>query len=368
VIESARAVADAVLYEGFLLFPYSKHTLKNQLPFQFGVLMPVGYADVSEPTSMRAQFIALPGRSEGEATIAGLLRFLQIRAEPVEREIPFDFTLENGRIEKPFAIDTLQGTILVQTECADGICRVTLEVRNETTTTGSADRNEALRGALVSAHAVLQARNAEFTSLMDPPPQATAAAARCVNERVFPVLLGESGEGTQTSPLLLVSPIILYDFPRIAKASRTRTFDGTEIDELLMLSVASLSEQEKADARAAHPYVRELVERAGALDAETLHTLHGELTGGAKVPGDESVEISGVTVSRGSHVRVLPKGRADVWDDVVRGMTARVNAVHTDFEGKRYIGVVFDNDPAGEIHDWYGRSFFYGADEVEPLS
>jgi hypothetical protein len=66
-------------------------------------------------------------------------------------------------------------------------------------------------------------------------------------------------------------------------------------------------------------------------------------------------------------VRVHPKGRADVWDDLVRGMTARVNAVHTDFDGKRYVGVVFDADPASDLHEWYGRSFFYGADEVEPL-
>jgi hypothetical protein len=29
--------------------------------------------------------------------------------------------------------------------------------------------------------------------------------------------------------------------------------------------------------------------------------------------------------------------------------------------------VVFDADPASDLHEWYGRSFFYGADEVEPL-
>jgi hypothetical protein len=167
--------------------------------------------------------------------------------------------------------------------------------------------------------------------------------------------------------MVLASPIVLNDFPRIARASPARTFDGTEIDELLMLSVHSLSEQEKAAARAAHPYVRELVERAEALDCDTLSTLHGELTGGATKPGEETVTIDGVQVGRGSRVRVQPKGRADVWDDIVRGMTARVNAVHTDFEGKRYVGVVFDADPAADVHEWYGRSFFYGPDELVPL-
>jgi hypothetical protein len=41
--------------------------------------------------------------------------------------------------------------------------------------------------------------------------------------------------------------------------------------------------------------------------------------------------------------------------------------VHTDAEGKRYVGVVFDGDPASDLHEWYGRSFFYGTHEVEPL-
>jgi len=66
-------------------------------------------------------------------------------------------------------------------------------------------------------------------------------------------------------------------------------------------------------------------------------------------------------------VRVRPKGRADVWDGIVDGKTARVVDVKTDVDGKRYIGVLFDDDPASEMHEWYGRSFFYGVDEVEPL-
>jgi hypothetical protein len=180
------------------------------------------------------------------------------------------------------------------------------------------------------------------------------------------VLVGEAAETPQSAATILVSPIILYDFPRIANASSTHTFDATEIDELLMLSVATLTDEEKQAARSAHPYVRQLVERAEALDAETQAMLHGELTGGANRPGDESVEIAGRVVRKGSRVRVHPKGRTDIWDDIVRGMTGRVCMVHTDFEGNRYIGVVFDADPAGDMHEWYGRAFFYGPDEVEP--
>jgi hypothetical protein len=347
--ENARAVADAVLYEGFLLFPYGKDALKNRMPFQFGVLMPRGYADDSEPTALRAEFVLCSGER-----IDGVLRFLGAdeSKQPLEREVPFTFGIAEGTARIPFRSGRLCGTIAMQAREAGGSTHVALEVQNETQS-AAASRNEALNYALVSAHVLLDAPGGSFASLLDPPPHAAAAVAQCRNERAFPVLIGDEAQGTHAAASLLVSPIILYDFPRIAAASRTPTFDATEIDELLMLSVASLTDREKAAARAAHPFARELVERAEALDAGSQAEMHGELTG--------------VTLQKGSRVRVLPKGRADVWDDVVRGMTARVNALHTDFEGKQYVAVLFEDDPASEMHEWYGRSFFYGVDEVEVL-
>jgi hypothetical protein len=349
VIESARAVADAVLYEGFLLFPYGKNALKNRMPFQFGVLMPRGYADQSEPTALHAEFVLCSGEH-----IDGVLRFLGAdeSKHPVEREVPFTFEVAEGAARIPFRLDHLCGTIAMQARDAGGLTHISLDVQNETQT-AAASRNEALNDALVSAHVLLEAPGGSLASLLDPPPYAAAAVAQCRNERVFPVLLGDEAEGRHASASLLVSPIILYDFPRIAAASTTPTFDATEIDELLMLSVASLTDEEKAAAREAHPFARDLVERAEALDAGSQVALHGEVTG--------------VRLQKGSRVRVLPKGRADVWDDIVRGMTARVNALHTDFEGKRYVAVLFEDDPASDMHEWYGRSFFYGVDEVELL-
>ncbi len=268
-----------------------------------------------------------------------------------------------------FEFEHLRGTITLDVTPDDNdITQLTLQLQNHSTTHPNAHRNEALRSALISAHALLTAHNAVFPSLLDPPEYAKSAAARCTNERVFPVLVGESIDGTQqTARAMLVSPIILYDFPRIANASTTHTFDATEIDELLMLSVATLTEEEKQAARAAHPYARELVERADALDADTLAMLHGELTGRPREPGDETVTIAGRDVRKGSRVRVHPNGRADIWDSIVEGMSGRVCAVHTDAEGKRYVGVVFDGDPASDMHEWYGRAFFYATDEVEPV-
>jgi hypothetical protein len=39
----ALAVADAVLYEGYLLFPYTASSGKNRVRWQFGVIVPEAY-------------------------------------------------------------------------------------------------------------------------------------------------------------------------------------------------------------------------------------------------------------------------------------------------------------------------------------
>ncbi|HET6894159.1 MAG TPA: hypothetical protein VFH72_02155, partial [Candidatus Baltobacteraceae bacterium] len=248
MIESARAVADAVLYEGFLLFPYAKSALKNQMPFQFGVVMPPAYADPTEPPLQRSQFVVLHD-VDSTARIRAAYRFLQVLDQPVEREVPFEFGCEAASQTVPFAIEGLSGEIIIRAERDGRASRITLEMKNTSDSTAQT-RNDALRAAFVSAHALLEISGGAFVSLLDPPEPAAAAVAACRNERVFPVLVGEARDG-RSAGALLVSPIILYDFPRIAAASRARTFDGTEIDELLMLSVASLTDDEKREARAA---------------------------------------------------------------------------------------------------------------------
>ena len=44
-LQEARTVADAVLYEGYLLYPYRASSEKNRTRWQFGVLGPPGAAD-----------------------------------------------------------------------------------------------------------------------------------------------------------------------------------------------------------------------------------------------------------------------------------------------------------------------------------
>ena len=49
------------------------------------------------------------------------------------------------------------------------------------------------------------------------------------------------------------------------------------------------------------------------------------------------------------------------------GRTARVTSVHEDVDGEQHVGVVVEDDPAADLHDWYGRYLYFSPDEIEPL-
>ena len=46
---AAQQIADAVLYEGYVLYPYRASSAKNQYRWQFGVLAPRSPGDDREP-------------------------------------------------------------------------------------------------------------------------------------------------------------------------------------------------------------------------------------------------------------------------------------------------------------------------------
>ena len=47
---------------------------------------------------------------------------------------------------------------------------------------------------------------------------------------------------------------------------------------------------------------------------------------------------------------------------------ANVAAVNRDGEGEASLAVTLEDDPAAELHAWFGRYFYFYPDEVEPLS
>jgi hypothetical protein len=252
---------------------------------------------------------------------------------------------------------------------AGSFVRLRLRVENITdTAAGDASREEALRAALIGTHALVVVRGGRFVSLTDPPATASAAAASCVNLHTWPVLVGDPAR----RDTLLASPIILSDFPAIAPESPGSLFDATEIDEILALRVLTLTDEEKAEARATDPRAAEIVDRVESMTAGDFDALHGtwrELLNPAGEPPPEhaTTEIGGVTIGRGSRVIVRPCRRADPIDLFTAGRTARVEGVYRDLEGLVLVAIVLDDDPAGALHADFGRFMYYGPEELEPV-
>lgn len=427
--DRARAVADAVLYEGYLLYPYRGTSSKNQSRWQFGVLGPPGAADagLGEDDTMAAQFLV-----DGARAITLVVRFLQLQHRRAERAragggfepvaelttasgswLSWDEAVECERSFGPLAFEDqpwrlpvlaqeasdvesvdggrlvrhrrqVRGELSVSCEPDGELRRVSLRVTN--VGPSACDKNDAIARLLIGTHILAEVVGGQFVSLLEPAPAASGSVSRCTQHRCFPVLAGPPG----SHDLLLISPIILYDHPEIAEQSSTELYDCTEIDEILTLRVMTMTDEEKAQARATDPRAARIIDRCEAMSPQDMSRLHGvlrdphgvvglvpeipvgldwwdPLADDAVRPEIDAVLVNGVRIARGSRVRLRPRRNADAQDIFVAGKTAHVASVHQDVDGNTHVAVVVDDDPAAELHEWYGRYRYFSPDEVEPL-
>ncbi|MEU4520377.1 hypothetical protein AB0F52_16970 [Amycolatopsis sp. NPDC024027] len=375
--DQARAVGDAVLYEGYLLYPYRASAPKNRVRWQWGVLVPPSYAsaEIGEHSSARVECLVEPA----DHTILHVkLRFLQTRTqdtawdEAVEHEVDFELPLSRLPAERPFQVpgdgrrtQELSGVLTARADPLDGPfggARLRLDLHNTTSWPADGVREHALRHALLAAHLVLNVDTGHFLSMLDPPEWAKPAVEACRQERLWPVLIGDTARST----VVLASPIILYDDPAIAPESPGDLFDGTEIDEILTLRTMTLTDEEKREARATDPRAAAIVDRVDAMPPELLRRLHGAVR--SLRPVQPSVTVAGVRVAEGSRVRLRPNLRgADAQDMFLAGLVATVRTVLTDVDGVTYVAVTLDDDPGADLQHTHGRYRYFSPDEIEPL-
>ncbi len=477
-LDVARQVADAVLYEGYVLFPYRASALKNKYRWQWGVVVPQAQVELgaSEPSALSCEVVlrAAPG-----ATLQVTARFLHLRLRQLEDasgtpvdELEVDgqpiptweeglehevaarvvlpdprgghtreerggqpsharadghtreerggqpshatadghaverFTLAAGRETEPIgdvgrAVRTTRqvtGELRVDVEPAgDDVWRLRAAVTNDTAwSRRRASRDEVLRRSMVGVHVLLHTDDGAFASVIDPPDWADDIALR--QRGLHPVLVSHTGDAEahdtdrdgRTARVVLAAPIILYDHPQIAPESPGPSFDATEVDELLALAVMGLTDDEKRRARATDPRAAELVDRTDTLPAGVQKRLHGAVREWGHVDlgpepaaqvSDEVRDLLGVgeeplrrvrvgdtDVAVGDRVRLRPRRRADAHDLFVAGREALVERIVRTVEGETYLAVTVADDPAAELHRWYGRFQYFAADEVEPLA
>jgi hydrogenase maturation protease len=345
----ADRIADAVLYEGYILYPY-RPSVKNRQRWTFGGLYPEAFCTIQGDASANQTECLV--RGDRQTALEAVVRFLHLTARqvgecdpppeawpaageppsrPVEalpvgdrifqtwqeaearevglgeltlgellagpRAVPFAFP--GGRRIEPIrgSAGEVRGVLvreqqglegvaeLSAAEVDEGLFRVTLRVINRTPLANAAGlgRDEALLRSLVSTHAILGVRRGEFVSLLEPPECWQGEAAACRNVGTWPVLVGAEGQ----KDTVLCSPIILYDYPRVAPESPGDFFDGTEIDEMLTLRILTLTDEEKRQMAAVDERAGALLARTEALARESLLRLHGTVRGLAPLGAED---------------------------------------------------------------------------------
>lgn len=471
-LDRVRLIADAVLYEGYVLFPYHAAATKNRFRWQFGVVVPEPQAalEASESAAVTSQVLL---RAPDDARLEVMARFLHPRRrqveqrrgggfEPVDRlevggelhttweegvehehvvgphplasllegrkhlQIQLDGSQETEGLHEPNG--ELAGRIVRTTEPVElrlevtadpadphhpEVVRLTTVVRNVTAWSDpQAQRAEVVRHGVAGLHLALVASNGSFASAIDPPAWAAGLAATCDNTGTYPVLIGTEG----ADDLVLSSPIILYDHPEIDQDSPGDAYDATEIHELLTLCTTALSDEEKRSARATDPRAAAVIDDADHLPAELRARLHGVLqplppreasTRPERIirpngPGDPAsalagtqlnepaeahalddelaaflgigeepidvVDVDGISVGLGDRVRLEPARRADAQDVFVAGRIGVIGKIVETVDGEAQVGVTLEDDPAAELHQWYGRYLYFHLDEIVPVT
>ncbi len=344
----ARSVADAVLYEGYVLYPYRASARKNQVRWQFGVLVPdaVSASDPSERTATRTECIVDLGPRVGTAPQLSIrVRFLQVQQRSIEVAssdpavfLPVSRLDVDGRVhvdwdeaveqvvdvgprsllslgsgaghtdfEFPSRLeyeeicdgngtvhgravrsrDAIEGRVRIDTEWIEGsesLVKVAVVVENTSPWVQPGATRDEVVRHSLVAVHTMLALDGARFVSIIDPPPDAAGAASACINDGAFPILIGSDD------VVLSSPIILYDHPEVAPESPGDLYDSTEIDEILALRVLTLTDEEKAEARGTDPRSAAIIDRCDDMPPEVWERLHGTVRAMQAAPTYSEVE------------------------------------------------------------------------------
>ena len=342
-LQRVEKIAEAVLYEGYMLYPYRASAVKNQQRWNFGVLCPRSYSEQqngSEAWVMQTQCLLEGGPS---ARLNVKVRFLQIVdrligqsvnptykvpaniesevkivdkleigdqtfvpwQEAVEREVsppplhpaafsfhpPEPFEFPAGREVEPLRDGSglIAGVVIREWKTLSGLVDIYSEPCQDDVV------KVTVRICNLTSYDPSPARvraDALMHSLVSGHTMLAAEKGQFVSLLDPPEdlkNLASECSNVGTWPVLvgnegerdtmLSSPIILYDYPQIAPESPGSLFDGTEIDEILSLRILTMTDEEKREMRQSDQRARQILERTENMPPEQFMKMHGVLRG-----------------------------------------------------------------------------------------
>jgi hypothetical protein len=336
-------IAAAVLYEGYILYPY-RPSVKNRQRWTFGGLVPRAYSlsqNINEPFEMETECLVTGSRA---SSITISVRCLQLVARSVGQFTdPLDEWPDEGVMPCP-TVELLQvGDEVLYTwqeavEQKIELGKSSLDMladsawRREFVFESQRDRQplRSPQGKFVGAIVRERSRIEGLveTNAAEVAPNVFKLSVKVENQTPVELALGAGrdealmhglvsthivlgvGDGEFVSlidppmqyenlaslcrnvgcwPVLvgeegdhdtmLSAPIILYDYPQIAPESPGELFDGTEIDEILTLRIMTLTDQEKKAMAAVDQRARAVLTRTESLENRQMLELHGTFRG-----------------------------------------------------------------------------------------
>jgi hypothetical protein len=331
-------IAKAVLYEGYMLYPYRPSSVKNQQRFNFGVVYPQPFSRQPKGTDpcrlqaeclvaetaeaeleLQVRFLQLVERSVealATPTLEALHKFRGVKAltvddntfyswqEAVECQVDISATrpaaLSHQGVSRPFQLPAstseellrdsrgaLMGRIVRDQHGIDGLIEVHAKQATERVfkVTVTVENTTQLDGATAVGRDAALMHSLVSTHIvlgvagaefisLLDPPEALRGLAAECRNEGTFPVL-VGDEGQRDT--ILASPIILYDYPQIAPESAGDLFDGTEIDEILSLRILTMTDEEKNEMRQSDDRARRMLERTENMPAEQFMKLHGAL-------------------------------------------------------------------------------------------
>ena len=303
-------IASAVLYEGYILYPY-RPSVKNRQRWTFGGLVPRAYSEAnsqSDPWTMQTECLVIGGN---DTKIFVSVRFLQLVARLIgkysspQKEWPADGSISCPIVECLQAGDEVYYTWQEAVEQMIDLDESKLEAlaeepnRRNFVIESQRDRqplNDAaglfvgdlvrerrrIEGAIELSTREVSAGVFRITVKIENQTHVDCGISACRDEALMhglvsthSILSARDGEFVSMidppeehralvaactnvgcwpvlvgeegeKDTILSAPIILYDYPQIAPESPGELFDGTEIDEILTLRIMTLTDDEKA--------------------------------------------------------------------------------------------------------------------------
>lgn len=340
-LDRVEKIAEAVLYEGYMLYPYRPSSVKNQQRWNFGVLYPPAWCDRqfgSDRSSMQTECLL---KTDSSTRLTVKVRFLHIvqrsiakllstsgeslvsAAEPALELV--DRLELAGRVYQPWQEAVERELSYIDLDPADFATPLMFDfpagksidyLRDEQGQPVGAIIREwkALNGSVeirsLSSHDEVVRITVQVDNLTgnSTPSSGTPRESILMESLVsaHTILGAHNGEflslleppagfeeqvakcqnlgtwpvlATENADAVLSSPIILYDHPQIAPESAGNLFDSTEIDEILSLRILTLTDEEKREMRQSDDRTRGILERTEQMPEEQFAKLHGILRG-----------------------------------------------------------------------------------------